>query len=66
MSQHSKDYKEVAVKHYLEGKDDMRDTCNLFKLKHYIKKESPNAYDDIYNVITEIIEKKITREHLTN
>lgn len=34
MSHHSEDYKEVAVKHYLEGKDDMRDTCKLFKCKY--------------------------------
>jgi transposase len=36
------------------------------QLKHYIKKESPNTYEDIYNVITKIIEKKIMKEHLTN
>jgi len=36
------------------------------QLKHYVKKESPNTYDDIYNVITDIIDKKITKEHLTN
>ena len=36
------------------------------QLKHYVKKESPNTYDDIYKVITDIIEKKITKEHLTN
>jgi transposase len=36
------------------------------QLKHYIKKESPNTYEDIYNVITKIIEKKIIKEHLTN
>ena len=35
-------------------------------LKHYIKKESPNTYEDIYNTIKETLEKKITREHLTN
>jgi transposase len=34
------------------------------QLKHYIKKESPNTYEDIYNVITNILEKKITNEHL--
>lgn len=34
MSHHSEDYKETAVKHYLEGKDDMRDTCKLFKCKY--------------------------------
>jgi transposase len=36
------------------------------QLKHYVKKESPNTYDDIYKVITDIIDKKITKEHLTN
>jgi hypothetical protein len=30
------------------------------------KKESPNTYEDIYNVISNILEKKITKEHLTN
>jgi len=34
MSHHSEDYKEVAVKHYLESNDDMRDTCKLFKCKY--------------------------------
>ena len=36
------------------------------QLKHYIKKESPNTYEDIYNTIKEILETKITKEHLTN
>jgi putative transposase len=36
------------------------------QLKHYIKKESPNTYDDIYNKIKEILSSKITKEHLTN
>jgi len=36
MSHHSEDYKETAVKHYLEGKDDMRDTCKLFKCKYQV------------------------------
>ena len=36
------------------------------QLKHYIKKESPNTYDDIYKVISNILEKKITKEHLSN
>jgi len=36
------------------------------QLKHYIKKGSPNTYEDIYNVISNILEKKITKEHLTN
>jgi len=36
------------------------------QLKHYIKKESPNTYEDIERVIKEIITTKIKREHLTN
>jgi transposase/transposase-like protein len=36
------------------------------QLKHYIKKESPNTYDDIYKVIIRTINTKITEEHLTN
>ena len=36
------------------------------QLKHYIKKESPNTYEDIEIVIKEIINTKIKREHLTN
>ena len=36
------------------------------QLKHYIKKESPNTYDDIYKVINRTINTKITEEHLTN
>ena len=36
------------------------------QLKHYIKKESPNTYDDIFSTIRHIIATKITREHLTN
>jgi transposase len=35
------------------------------QLKNYIKKESPNTYGDIYRVISTILEKKITKEHLT-
>jgi len=35
------------------------------QLKHYIKKESPNTYEDIVDVITNIINKKITKVHLT-
>jgi hypothetical protein len=31
-----------------------------------IKYTSPNTYEDIYNVISNILEKKITNEHLTN
>jgi hypothetical protein len=36
------------------------------QLKHYIKKESPNIYEDIYNTIQEILANKITKVHLTN
>ena len=36
------------------------------QLKHYIKKESPNTYEDIYKIISNILEKKMTKEHLTN
>ena len=36
------------------------------QLKHYIKKESPNTYEDIYNTIQEILANKITKAHLTN
>jgi transposase len=36
------------------------------QLKHYIKKESPNTYEDIVDVITHIINNKITKTHLAN
>ena len=36
------------------------------QLKHYIKKESPNTYEDIERVIKDIITTKIKKEHLTN
>ena len=36
------------------------------QLKHYIKKESPNTYEEIDNVIKDILANKITQEHLTN
>ena len=36
------------------------------QLKHYIKKESPNTYDDIVNVIKNIIKTKIKQQHLEN
>jgi len=36
------------------------------QLKHYIKKGSPNTYEDIYDTIKEILTSKITRDHLTN
>ena len=38
----------------------------LKELKHYIKKESPNTYDDIDKVIKNIILTKIKKEHLKN
>jgi putative transposase len=36
------------------------------QLKHHIKKESPNTYEEIDKVITDILANKITQEHLTN
>jgi len=36
------------------------------QLKHYIKKESPNTYDDIVNVIKKIIKTKINKIHLVS
>jgi transposase len=36
------------------------------QLKHYIKKESPNTYEDIHETIQNILATKITKEHLTN
>jgi len=36
------------------------------QLKHYIKKQSPNTYDDIQLVIKDIIKYNIRKEHLTN
>jgi transposase len=36
------------------------------QLKHYIKKESPNIYDDIDKVIKDTILTKIKKEHLKN
>jgi len=36
------------------------------QLKHYIKKESPNTYEDIDKVIKDILKNKINKEHLTN
>ena len=36
------------------------------QLKHYIKKVSPNTYDDIDKTIKDILKNKITKEHLTN
>ena len=38
----------------------------ILLLLYSLKKESPNTYEDIYNVISNILEKKITKEHLTN
>ena len=31
--QHTDDYKQSAVKYYLEHNEDMRDTCEIFKCK---------------------------------
>ena len=36
------------------------------QLKHYIKKQSPNTYEDIDNVIKDILQNKIQKKHLTN
>ncbi len=33
MKQHTEDYKQSAVKYYLEHNEDMRDTCEIFKCK---------------------------------
>ena len=44
----------------------LRDREFFSQLKHYIKKESPNTYEDIYNTIQEILASKITKEHLSN
>jgi transposase len=50
MSHHSEDYKETAVKHYLEGKDDMRDTCKLFKCKYQSLSRWVKQYNKYGNV----------------
>jgi len=36
------------------------------QLKHYIKKKSPNTYEDIDSVIKEVIKEKIKKIHLYN
>jgi transposase len=36
------------------------------QLKHYIKKQSPNTYEDIDKVIKDILQNKIQKKHLTN
>jgi transposase len=36
------------------------------QLKHYIKKESPNTYEDIDKVIKDTLQNKIQKKHLTN
>jgi transposase len=36
------------------------------QLKHYIKKESPNTYEDIDTTIKDVLANKIKKEHLTN
>ena len=51
MKHHTEDYKETAVKYYLENKEDMRNTCKIFKcnfqslarwVKKYKQKENLN------------------------
>ena len=36
------------------------------QLKHYIKKQSPNTYEDIDKVIKDTLQNKIQKKHLTN
>jgi len=36
------------------------------EIKALYKKGKSNTYDDIYKVISNILEKKIIKEHLTN
>jgi len=36
------------------------------QLKHYIKNESPNMYEDIDTTIKDILENKIKKEHKIN
>jgi transposase len=36
------------------------------QLKHYIKKQSPNTYEDIDTTIKDVLANKIKKEHLTN
>jgi hypothetical protein len=36
------------------------------QFKHYIKKESPNTYEDIDTTIKDVLANKIKKEHLTN
>ena len=33
MKQHTEDYKQTAVKYYLDHNEDMRDTCEIFNCK---------------------------------
>ena len=33
MKQHTEDYKQSAVKYFLEHNEDMRDTCEIFNCK---------------------------------
>ena len=33
MKHHTEDYKETAVKYYLDHNEDMRDTCKIFRCK---------------------------------
>jgi len=36
------------------------------QLKHYIKKQGPNTYEDIDKVIKDTLQNKIQKKHLTN
>ena len=36
------------------------------QLKHYIKKQNPNTYEDIDKVIKDTLQNKIQKKHLTN
>ena len=56
MKHHTEDYKKSAVKYYVRQNENIRNTCQL---KHYIKKESPNTYQDIVDCIKRILVTKI-------
>ncbi len=36
------------------------------QLKHYIKKQNPNTYEEIDKVIKDTLQNKIQKKHLTN
>lgn len=44
MKHHTEDYKETAVKYYLENGDDMRNTCKIFKCKFQSLSRWINTY----------------------